>query len=101
MRRYRRRIAGQFFEHTHNDEFKLVFSRSGKPLSLPWIVPSLMLYEQGTNLVYRVYHTSADSHEVLDHDTWTFDLSGANRDWRPDATFLGTVVPVLEGIRAT
>ncbi|XP_004590037.2 sphingomyelin phosphodiesterase [Ochotona princeps] len=81
--RYENTIAGQFFGHTHVDEFEVFYDEEtlSRPLSVAFLAPSATTYI-GLNPGYRVYQIdgnySGSSHVVLDHETYILNLTQAN-----------------------
>lgn len=82
--RYENTVAGQFFGHTHVDEFELFYDEEtlSRPLSVAFLAPSATTYI-GLNPGYRVYQIdgnySGSSHVVLDHETYILNLTEANK----------------------
>lgn len=70
-------MKGQFYGHTHYSEFKLLYDLDGRPINALWIAPSLTPYEVN-NMAYRVYYADPNDYQIMDHETWTFDLRKAN-----------------------
>ena len=55
VKRFRNTIAGQFFGHTHLDEFE-VFFKDLEPISVAYLAPSQTPWmDQGLNPAYRIY----------------------------------------------
>ncbi|CAF4157842.1 unnamed protein product, partial [Rotaria magnacalcarata] len=56
VNRYQSTITGQFFAHTHFDEFMLFYNEtnSTQPISIAYITPSFTTYPN-VNPGYRVY----------------------------------------------
>lgn len=81
-------MAGQFFGHTHVDEFEVFYDEEtlSRPLSVAFLAPSATTYI-GLNPGYRVYQIDGNypgsSHVVLDHETYILNLTQANE---PGAT---------------
>lgn len=81
--RYENTLAGQFFGHTHVDEFEIFYDEEtlSRPLSVAFLAPSATTYI-GLNPGYRVYQIdgnySGSSHVVLDHETYILNLTQAN-----------------------
>ena len=73
--RYSATITGQFYGHTHTDEFEVFYS-SGRPVGVAYIAPAVTPYH-GLNPAYRVYRAGPGG-EVEDHQTHTLDLRAAN-----------------------
>uniref|UniRef100_A0A8C2R8Q3 Sphingomyelin phosphodiesterase n=1 Tax=Capra hircus TaxID=9925 RepID=A0A8C2R8Q3_CAPHI len=88
VERYENTLAGQFFGHTHVDEFEVFYDEEtlSRPLSVAFLAPSATTYI-GLNPGYRVYQIdgnySGSSHVVLDHETYILNLTEANE---PGAT---------------
>jgi len=84
VNRYEATIAGQFFGHTHFDEYEVFYDEiyRGRATSIAYIGPSVTPY-YGLNPGYRVYHVDGNyagtTRTVLDHETWIMDLQEANR----------------------
>ncbi|XP_058161802.1 sphingomyelin phosphodiesterase [Dasypus novemcinctus] len=81
--RYENTLAGQFFGHTHVDEFEVFYDEEtlSRPLAVAFLAPSATTYI-GLNPGYRVYQIdgnySGTSHVVLDHETYILNLTQAN-----------------------
>lgn len=55
--RYEATITGQFFGHTHNDEFEVFYDKTGsvpRATNVAYIGPSVTTYD-GVNPGYRIY----------------------------------------------
>lgn len=93
VNRYESTIAGQFFGHTHTDEFQIFYDEEtlSRPLSVAFVAPSVTTYVN-LNPGYRVYivdgNYSNSSRMVLDHETYILNLTEANHHpetpWSPD-----------------
>uniref|UniRef100_H0WLG5 Sphingomyelin phosphodiesterase n=2 Tax=Otolemur garnettii TaxID=30611 RepID=H0WLG5_OTOGA len=81
--RYENTLAGQFFGHTHVDEFEVFYDEEtlSRPLAVAFLAPSATTYIS-LNPGYRVYLIDGDypgsSHVVLDHETYILNLTQAN-----------------------
>ncbi|XP_003465367.1 sphingomyelin phosphodiesterase [Cavia porcellus] len=81
--RYENTLAGQFFGHTHVDEFEIFYDEEtlSRPLSVAFLAPSATTYIS-LNPGYRVYQIDGNypgsSHVVLDHETYILNLTQAN-----------------------
>ena len=73
--RYSATITGQFYGHTHTDEFEVFYSE-GRPVNVAYIAPAVTPYH-GLNPAYRVYRAGAGG-RVEDHQTHFLDLRAAN-----------------------
>jgi len=84
VNRYEATIAGQFFGHTHFDEYEVFYDEvyRGRATNIAYIGPSVTPY-YGLNPGYRIYHVDGNyqgsTRTVLDHETWIMDLEEANR----------------------
>ena len=55
VKRFRYTISGQFFGHTHLDEFE-VFFKDAKPINMAYLAPSQTPWmDKGINPAYRIY----------------------------------------------
>ncbi|CAF2112809.1 unnamed protein product [Rotaria magnacalcarata] len=80
VNRYQSTITGQFFAHTHFDEFMLFYNEtnSTQPISIAYITPSFTTYPN-VNPGYRVYTIDiGNSVSVLDHRTMILNLTATN-----------------------
>ncbi|XP_051902802.1 sphingomyelin phosphodiesterase [Hippocampus zosterae] len=84
VNRYESTITGQFFGHTHFDEFQIFYDGETvtRPLGVAFISPSVTTYIN-LNPGYRVYYVDGNyqgsSRLVLDHETFILNLTEANR----------------------
>ncbi|KAK5643667.1 hypothetical protein RI129_007512 [Pyrocoelia pectoralis] len=85
VNRYESTITGQFFSHTHSDEFEIFYdvNNSSRPTNIAYIGPSVTPWS-GENPAYRIYYIDGDhantTRKVVDHETWIMDLDEANND---------------------
>ncbi|XP_012705465.2 sphingomyelin phosphodiesterase isoform X1 [Fundulus heteroclitus] len=83
VNRYESTITGQFFGHTHLDEFQMFYDEEtlSRPLGVAFIAPSVTTYVN-LNPGYRVYYVDGNyknsSRLVLDHETYILNLTEAN-----------------------
>nr|XP_040038008.1 sphingomyelin phosphodiesterase [Gasterosteus aculeatus aculeatus] len=83
VNRYETTITGQFFGHTHLDEFQMFYDEATmtRPLGVAFIAPSVTTYIK-LNPGYRVYYVDGNyngsSRLVLDHETYILNLTEAN-----------------------
>ncbi|CAF4684401.1 unnamed protein product [Rotaria socialis] len=83
VNRYENTIAGQFYGHTHYDEFNMFYDEvdSNRPVSMAYITPSLSP-RPFSNPSYRIYtmdgNYSGSSYWVLDHRTVIMNLTASN-----------------------
>ena len=85
INRYADTVMGQFFGHTHVDEFQLFYHEDGSPSNVAYIAPSVTPYHS-LNPSYRLYTVSVAG-EVLDHQTFVMDLEVANKLPEKDPEF--------------
>ncbi|KAI1300259.1 Sphingomyelin phosphodiesterase [Halotydeus destructor] len=89
LERFQDTIVGQFYGHTHRDEFRVYTSAHGMPIGMGLIGPSLTSYK-GNNPAYRTYQINHSGH-IRDHHTYYFNLTEANLSliptWRKMYTF--------------
>ncbi|CAF1250243.1 unnamed protein product [Rotaria sordida] len=83
INRYENTIAGQFYGHTHYDEFNMFYDEIDptRPVSMAYITPSLSP-RPFSNPSYRIYtmdgNYSGSSYWVLDHRTVIMNLTASN-----------------------
>ncbi|CAF0859159.1 unnamed protein product [Adineta ricciae] len=83
VNRYENTISGQFYGHTHNDEFFINYDELDpkRPVSMGYITPSLTTFSN-LNPGYRVYKIDGyypdSSYWVLDHRTVIMNLTATN-----------------------
>ncbi|CAG0884083.1 unnamed protein product [Darwinula stevensoni] len=89
INRYENTVVGQFFGHTHDDEY-LVFYDMDDPeraINVGYVGPSITPYSY-VNPSYRVYYADASpenpTYAIIDHETWTFNLDEANLSGEPN-----------------
>uniref|UniRef100_A0A8D2Q7P7 Sphingomyelin phosphodiesterase n=1 Tax=Varanus komodoensis TaxID=61221 RepID=A0A8D2Q7P7_VARKO len=81
--RFEGTVAGQFFGHTHVDQFEMFYDQDtlSRPLGIAFVAPSVTTY-YNLNPGYRVYHLDGiypgSSYQVLDHETFILNLTLAN-----------------------
>ncbi|XP_075054548.1 sphingomyelin phosphodiesterase [Mixophyes fleayi] len=87
VNRYESTIVGQFFGHTHLDEFEIFYDEEtlSRPVSVAFIAPSVTTYFD-LNPGFRVYLIDGQypnsSHVVLDHETYILNLTEANKNMK-------------------
>lgn len=75
--RFKDTILGQFYGHTHRDEFRIIYSlRNEQPIGVAYIGPSITPFTEN-NPAYRVYHQNQIGH-LVDTETYFFNLTEAN-----------------------
>ncbi|XP_061106332.1 sphingomyelin phosphodiesterase [Conger conger] len=83
INRYESTVTGQFFGHTHVDEFQMFYDEETltRPLGVAFIAPSVTTYIN-LNPGFRVYYVDGQypgsTHLVLDHETYILNLTEAN-----------------------
>ncbi|KAK7081097.1 Sphingomyelin phosphodiesterase [Halocaridina rubra] len=81
IRRYENIIRGQFFGHTHYDEFE-VFHEGGRPIGVAYIAPSQTPWNS-FNPAYRIYTIDGDRPDttrmVLDLSMYIMNLTEAHQ----------------------
>ncbi|XP_047463834.1 sphingomyelin phosphodiesterase [Mugil cephalus] len=83
INRYESTVTGQFFGHTHMDEFQMFYDEATmtRPLGVAFIAPSVTTYIN-LNPGYRVYYVDGNykgsSRLVLDHENYILNLTEAN-----------------------
>ncbi|XP_059620637.1 sphingomyelin phosphodiesterase-like [Phlebotomus argentipes] len=72
-------ISGIFNGHTHEDEFNVFYSKSdpSKALNVAWNGGSATTFAY-FNSNFRMYYADLTNFEVLDYDTWWYNLTEAN-----------------------
>ncbi|KAL5287221.1 SMPD1 family protein [Megaselia abdita] len=81
--RYENTITGQFYGHTHYDEFEVFYDPHdlGRAINIGYIGPSVSPYYD-LNPGYRIYYVDGDhdlsTRMVVDHESWIMNLKEAN-----------------------
>ncbi|XP_043271532.1 sphingomyelin phosphodiesterase-like [Venturia canescens] len=72
-------IKAQFNGHTHFDEFNVFYDlgNSSKPVNVAWNGGSLTTFTR-LNPNYKVHTVESKTFEIIDIDTWIFNLTAAN-----------------------
>ncbi|KAL9709442.1 hypothetical protein Ac2012v2_007177 [Leucoagaricus gongylophorus] len=78
VQRYKNTIAGQFYGHTHKDEFAISYSdyknrTVENAVSTMWIGPSLT--PSTGNPAFKVYDVDPDTYEIMDARAFIADLA--------------------------
>lgn len=85
INRYESTVTAQFYGHTHQDEFEVFYDEENpkRPTNIAFIGPSVTTFENN-NPGYRIYYVDGDhnetTREVIDHETYYFDLEKANEE---------------------
>lgn len=86
INRFEDTVRGQFFGHSHLDEFEVFYGDGERPTSVAYVGPSVTSYD-GVNPSYRIYTVDGDhqssSSAVLDHETYYLNLTEANASDEP------------------
>lgn len=96
INRFQHIIKGQFFGHTHFDEFEIFYEDMFEPLkedkakpitfkkekaykatNIAYIGPSITTFGN-VNPGYRIYVMDEDTFDIVDHHTYTLNLTEAN-----------------------
>lgn len=83
VNRYESTIVGQFFGHTHNDEFEIFYDLDDptRPTGIAWVTGSVTTEPQ-VFPSYRIYTVdgaySGASYWVLDHENSILNITDAN-----------------------
>ncbi|KAF7278427.1 hypothetical protein GWI33_008461 [Rhynchophorus ferrugineus] len=83
VHRYEGTITGLFYGHSHADEFQVFYETTNysRPTAVAYLAPSVTSFTN-YNPAYRIYYVDGDhdrtTREIIDHETWTFDLQSAN-----------------------
>ncbi|CAF0864468.1 unnamed protein product [Didymodactylos carnosus] len=88
INRYENTVTGQFFGHTHNDEFMIFYDEltMKRPVSVAYVAPSLTSYSS-MNPGYRMYSIDmSNTSYVVDHRTNILNLTATN--WFNKTVFL-------------
>jgi sphingomyelin phosphodiesterase len=88
VQRYEDVILGQFYGHSHRDEFKLFYKDEDtlqEPINVAYLCPSVTPY-LGLNPGFRLYEIDSASNRIVNHYTWIMDLPKSNKlrspQWR-------------------
>ncbi|KAF5357090.1 hypothetical protein D9756_006561 [Leucocoprinus leucothites] len=78
VQRYKNTIAGQFYGHSHVDEFAISYSdynnrTAENAVSTMWIGPSLT--PRSGNPAFKIYDVDPDTYEIMDARVFIGDLS--------------------------
>ncbi|XP_071541344.1 sphingomyelin phosphodiesterase-like [Panulirus ornatus] len=82
--RYAHIIRGQFYGHSHMDEFRVHYDvdTPSKPIGVQYITPNNGPFHD-LNPSYRIFYIDGDHPEttrnVLDYETWVMNLTHANK----------------------
>lgn len=86
VRRFSETISGQFFGHTHNNEFEIFYNQEQTPISVGFIGPSITTFI-GLNPSFRIYTVDASQGFVTkDFQTVYMNLTASNLAQTPEWT---------------
>ncbi|XP_011178297.2 sphingomyelin phosphodiesterase 1-like [Zeugodacus cucurbitae] len=77
VERYRNTISGIFNGHSHKDEMHLHYATNGHAVGVAWNGGALTT-SSVKNPNYRIYYMESNSMQVVDSETWMFNLTAAN-----------------------
>ncbi|CAA7268233.1 unnamed protein product [Cyclocybe aegerita] len=104
VQRYKNTVAGQFYGHSHQDEFAIAYEDYKRQTaetadSIAWIVPSLT--PRQSDPAFRVYDVDPDTYEVMDSRTFISDMSDPNFQvfpvWKQEYSARATYGPAIGG----
>ncbi|XP_018573184.1 sphingomyelin phosphodiesterase 1-like [Anoplophora glabripennis] len=78
IKRFSHIIKGQFYGHTHTDELKIFYDEKHIPINVGYNGASLTPYQK-YNPNYKIITVDPYSYDVLDVDTYYFNLTEANK----------------------
>ncbi|CCM06931.1 uncharacterized protein FIBRA_09243 [Fibroporia radiculosa] len=105
IQRYKNTIAGQFYGHTHADEFAIGYSNysdrsAATAMSIAMIGPALT--PMSGNPAFKMYDIDPDTYEIMDARTYITNVSDPNYHLHPTWELLysardsyGALVPAL------
>ncbi|KAJ7717036.1 Metallo-dependent phosphatase-like protein [Mycena metata] len=87
VQRYHSIIAGQFFGHTHYDEFEIAYSNyeargADTAVNVAWIAPALT--PRSGNPAFRVYDVDPETYEIMDSKVYSADLKNPEYQTKPE-----------------
>ncbi|KAJ3501558.1 hypothetical protein NLJ89_g9283 [Agrocybe chaxingu] len=104
VQRYKNTVSGQFYGHSHQDEFAIAYEDYKKQTaetadSIAWIVPSLT--PRQSYPAFRVYDVDPDTYEVMDSRTLISDMSDPDFQvfpvWKQEYSARSTYGPAIGG----
>ncbi|KAF9467960.1 sphingomyelin phosphodiesterase [Collybia nuda] len=108
IQRYRNTIAGQFYGHSHQDEFALAYSDYSKQtaenaVSVGWIAPSLT--PRNGNPAFKLYDVDPDTYEIMDARVFISDMDDpsfqTNPTWKLYYSARETYGPLVPDLKST
>ncbi|KAJ7255864.1 sphingomyelin phosphodiesterase [Mycena haematopus] len=87
LQRYYNIIAGQFFGHTHYDQFEIAYSdyenrQADTAVSVAWIAPALT--PRSGNPALKVYDVDPDTYEIMDSKVYYSDMKNPEYQTKPE-----------------
>ncbi|KAJ7867767.1 sphingomyelin phosphodiesterase [Mycena olivaceomarginata] len=87
VQRYRNTIAGQFFGHTHYDEFEIAYSDyenrgADTAVGAVWIAPALT--PRSGNPAFKVYDVDPETYEIMDSKVYFSDMKNPKYQTEPE-----------------
>jgi len=80
--RFNNTVTGQFFGHTHNDQFTLFYDANNNTVGVQLIAPSVTT-ETDENPSFRIYMYDKNTFEILDIFQYYMNVTQANIDNYP------------------
>jgi len=85
--RYKDTIVGQFYGHSHWDEFQVIYDsikhQEPRPVGVGYMAPSVTTFRH-VNPAFRVYEIDKKTKHVINHYTYYVDIEEANRNNKPE-----------------
>ncbi|KAJ2936622.1 hypothetical protein H1R20_g473, partial [Candolleomyces eurysporus] len=86
VQRYKHVIAGQFFGHSHQDQFAVGYSDYSRQsadtaTSMAWVVPAIT--PRSSNPRFKVYDVDPDTYEIMDSKVYHSDVNDPSFDHEP------------------
>jgi len=85
VNRFNDTITGQFFGHTHTDQFVIFYDNNSNPTSVQLIAPSVTTFTN-INPSFRIFAYDKSTYELLDMYQYHTNLTQANIDNSPTWT---------------
>ncbi|KAK7039634.1 Metallo-dependent phosphatase-like protein [Favolaschia claudopus] len=87
IQRYHKTVAGQFFGHTHYDEFEIAYSdyenrAIDTVISVAWIAPALT--PRSGNPALKVYDVDPDTYEIMDSKVYFSNMDDPEYQIKPE-----------------
>lgn len=81
VQRYKHIISGQFYGHSHQDQFAISYSdyerqTAENAVSVAWVAPAIT--PRSTNPGYKVYDVDPDTYEIMDAKIYRADIDAPN-----------------------